>query len=320
MARRTPKALGYGTGLHAQFQFMPFVNSLPDAPAEKGFGFDVWMERALERAKSVRKDWDDDAVHDLRVALRRCRTMAEALEEIEPDSGWQKVKKESRELFDALGELRDAQVERSWVKRMAPRGDAMRKHVIRVLSRREREGRAQAARALDRFDVKGWRKLSRKLMPDAPQFPPQSIVFGRLALERLDQAMELYRRARKGRSAVGWHRLRIGMKRFRYVAENFLPQRYELWAADLKFIQDALGDVHDLDVLRIDLRRQCSDIEEGAMAALLAKIGQERTARLNEFRARVEEPNSPWHAWRAELPFGSAPKAAPALKSAAAYA
>jgi CHAD domain-containing protein len=131
--------------------------------------------------------------------------------------------------------------------------------------------------------------------------------------------MELHRLARKGRSAVGWHRLRIGMKRFRYVVENFLPQRYELWAAELKFIQDALGDVHDLDVLRMDMRRHCSDVE-GAMAALLAKIAQERTARLNEFRARVEEHHAPWHVWRAELPFGSAPKAAPALKSSAAYA
>jgi CHAD domain-containing protein len=132
--------------------------------------------------------------------------------------------------------------------------------------------------------------------------------------------MELYRRARKGHSAVGWHRLRIGMKRFRYVVENFLPQRYEMWAPELKFIQDALGDVHDLDVLRTDLRRQCREMAGGAGAELLAKIGQERMARLNEFRARVEEPHAPWQIWRAELPFGSAPKAAPALKSSAAYA
>jgi CHAD domain-containing protein len=299
---------------------MADTSSFPNAAAEKVFGFDVWMERALERAKTVRKDWDDDAVHDLRVALRRCRAMAEALEEIEPESGWLKVKKESRELFDALGDLRDTQVERSWVKRLAPRGDALRKHMLRVLARRERKSREQAARALDRFNAKSWRKLARKLMPDTPQFPPQSIVFGRLALERLEEAAEQYRRARKGRSAVGWHRLRIAMKRFRYVVENFLPQRYEMWAPELKFIQDSLGEVHDLDVLRIDLRRQCGAMAEGAVGALLGKIEKERMARLDEFRARASEPHAPWQAWRAELPYGSAPKAATAPKAFAATA
>ncbi len=246
--------------------------------------------------------------------------MADALGEIAPGSGWRRVKKESRELFDVLGDLRDTQVERGWVKRLAPSGDAARRHMLRLLSRQERKHRAEAARALDEFDAKGWRKLARKLAPKAAEFPLESIVFQRLALERLNEAVELYQRARKGRSRVAWHRLRIGVKRFRYIVENFLPQRYEAWAPELKRMQDSLGEVHDLDVLRIEIRRRCDGLEESVPAALLKRIEKERMARLQEFRARVSEPSSPWHVWRAEILSGSAQKATSGPERTAASA
>jgi CHAD domain-containing protein len=299
---------------------MALTSSLPGFSAENQIGFDTWMERVLERAEGVRKDWGPDAVHDLRVTLRRCRTMADALGEIAPGSGWRRVKKESRELFDVLGDLRDTQVERGWIKRLAPSGDAVRRHMLRLLSRQERKHRAEAVRALDRFDAKAWRKLARKLAPKAEEFPLESIVFQRLALERLNEAVELYQRARKGRSRVAWHRLRIGVKRFRYIVENFLPQRYEAWAPELKRMQDSLGEVHDLDVLRIEVRRRCDGLEESGPAALLKRIEKERMARLQEFRARVSEPNSPWHVWRAEILSGSAQKATSGPDRAAASA
>ena len=77
--------------------------SLPKR-ASLNSGFELWMDRVLERADEAERDWNADAVHDLRVALRRCRTMSEALDEVNPSPGWRKLKKSSRELFHALGE------------------------------------------------------------------------------------------------------------------------------------------------------------------------------------------------------------------------
>jgi CHAD domain-containing protein len=269
------------------------------------------MERALESVEQVERGWDADDVHDLRVALRRCRTMADALSEVNPGPGWRKLKKASRDLFRALGDLRDAQVMRAWVKKLGPAGDPLRRHMLRLLSRLERQHRAEAERALGRFDRKEWKKLARKLGPKARFFPLESIVFQRLALTKLNAAVELYRQARKKRSSLAWHRLRIGVKRFRYIVDNFLPQRSHVWAGDLKLVQDLLGEVHDVDVLRSAIRRQASKLDPALVAKWIARIENERKARLAEFISKTTGPESLWLVWRAGFPWGHALVGAP---------
>ena len=76
-----------------------------------------------------------------------------------------------------------------------------------------------------------------------------SALFKHLALERWTEARELHRRALRNRSQLAFHQLRIGLKRFRYIVENFLPDQHAAWSDDLKELQDLLGEVHDLDVL-----------------------------------------------------------------------
>jgi CHAD domain-containing protein len=178
--------------------------------------------------------------------------------------------------------------------------------MLRLLAGEEKKERALAARALDGFDRKEWKKLARKLPGKAEFFPLGSVVFQRLALAKLNEAVELYQQARKRRSAVAWHRLRIGLKEFRYIVENFLPERYEVWAADLKVMQDQLGDVHDLDVLRGRLRKEAARLDAAALAEWIEKIAATRKARLDEFLAKASGPESPWLVWRAGFQWGHA--------------
>src|SRR5580698_533704 len=258
--------------------------TLPAETPTKRIGLDVWMYRVLELAEEVQNGWKSREVHDLRVALRRCRTMADALSEVNPDRGWRELKKVSRKLFRALGELRDTQVEQEWLKRFSAAGDPVRKHVLKVLAGAQKEQRAKAGQALEAFDRKGWRKSVQRLRGKAQFFPLESVVFQRLALTRLNEAAELYERARRGRSRIAWHRLRIGLKGFRYTLENFMPQRHAPWSADLKRIQDQLGEVHEADVLR-----------------WFQLIEEARQPRLEKFRSVVGGggKESLWLAWRA---------------------
>ena len=285
---------------------MALTIPFPGRVTTKQTGLELWMQRVPEGAEQVRRGWDAGDVHDLRVALRRCRTMADALGEVNPAPGWRKLKRTSRDLFNALGALRDTQVERAWVKKLGPVGDPVRKHMLRLLAREETAHRKSAEHALDEFERKQWKKLTRKLAPKACFVPPESIVFQRLALTRLNAAAELYRQARRRRSRIAWHRLRIGLKRFRYVVENFLPERHAAWAADLKRVQDLLGDVHDLDVLRTRIRRETSKFDPAAAAQWMARIDTERKARLDEFLTRTTGAASLWLVWRAGFSGGPA--------------
>jgi CHAD domain-containing protein len=281
----------------------------------KRIGLEAWMDRVLEQADRVRHDWDPEAVHDLRVALRRCRTMAEALSEVNPGPGWRRLKKASRDIFHKLGILRDTQVERDWVRKLSAPGDPIRRLMLRALSQQERQDREGARRALDRFDRKDWRKWSRKLSSRAQFFPLESVVFQRLALTSLNDAVELYQQARKGRSRIAWHRLRIGIKRFRYIVENFLPQRYEVWGEDMKRFQDLLGEVHDLDVLRIQIRRHGAGLDPAAVTEWLERIEGARRARLDELRSKISDKEFLWLAWRAGLQGGNSLKTVSLLEA-----
>jgi phosphohistidine phosphatase len=285
--------------------------SLPTGVTVKRIGLEVWMDRVLGLFPKIRPNWDADEIHDLRVALRRSRTMAEALEEVNPAPGWKKIKKSSRDLFQTLGELRNAQVERAWIRRLGKPGDPVRRHMLRLLSQQERKHRKLVSRALDNFDRKSWRRWSRKLSAKARFFPLESVVYQRLALARLNEAVELYQQARKKRSSLAWHRLRIGIKHFRYIVENFLPQRYEVWAEDIKNMQDLLGDMHDLDVLGSEIRKQSSVLNPASAAQWLARIKSERKMRLDEFLAKTSAKDSPWVVWRAGFQWGHALVAAP---------
>ena len=178
--------------------------------------------------------------------------------------------------------------------------------MLTLLAVQERTNRVKAERALDAFDRKGWKKLTRKLAPKAQFFPLESVVFQRLALARLNTAADLFQKARKSRSTVAWHRLRIGVKNFRYLVENFLPQRCDAWCDDLRRMQDLLGEVHDMDVLRAKVRRLSLKSRPAVAARWNERIDAKRKACLEEFLQLSAGPSSPWLTWRAGFQWGHA--------------
>ncbi len=94
----------------------------PASPKPK-LGLRAWMERVLVECEHAAAGFDADAVHDLRVSLRRCRSLGDGLMAIDPDSSGKDMKKAGRKLFRALGELRDMQVMQEWIEKL---GDGRR--------------------------------------------------------------------------------------------------------------------------------------------------------------------------------------------------
>jgi exopolyphosphatase/guanosine-5'-triphosphate,3'-diphosphate pyrophosphatase len=268
------------------------------------------MQRVLEECDRVSVGFAADPVHDLRVALRRCRSMADGLMAIDPAPNWKQMKKAGRRLFRALGELRDAQVMTEWVEKLSPPDDQAGKQLAAYAAARENQNKHEAMTALDAFDRKRWNAWSHNLPRRAARLRPGGAVFRHMALERWTEAHELHRQALRNRTHVAFHRLRIGLKRLRYTVENFLPQLHEAWIGDLKELQDLLGEVHDLDVLWATAIKTRAFPDPDALSRWRERVGEERTRRISRYREKMVGKKSLWHAWRSQLPQGEEVKQA----------
>ena len=261
-----------------------------------------WMDRVLKELENVRSSPDVDAVHDLRVAIRRCRSVAAVMEEVDPDPAWPAMRKAARKLFRALGALRDAQVRNEWVKRLAPETDPVRAHLQATFETSEPQLREAALRVAHKFDQKAWKRLARTLRQRSRLVPAGSLTAECLALERFVSAKELHAKALRTAKPKPWHALRIGLKRFRYTVESLLPEQYASWSENLKRVQDLLGEIHDLDVLSETVNRSDFVETEDSLKLWRQAIAFERHERTETYRQLTLGKTSLWNLWRAGLP------------------
>jgi len=281
------------------------------APASKPkLGLRAWMERVLAECDRAAVGFETDPVHDLRVALRRCRSLADGLMAMDPAPSWKDMKKAGRKLFRGLGELRDMQVMREWVEKLGDPNDPAAINLLRHVHAREAECKQAAWKDLNQFDRKRWRQWSRSLPGRAARLRPGNLVYLHLALEKWTAAYDLHKRAMRTRSQVALHELRIGIKRFRYTVENFLPAQHALWGKDLKELQDLLGEVHDLDVLWATALEIQAFPDVESRDRWREKINHERDLRVARYRELMIGKRSLWRVWRAELPAGPQLRAA----------
>ena len=261
-----------------------------------------WMQRVFKELESLRNSPDKDAVHDLRVAIRRCRSVAAVAREVDPDPAWHEMRRLPKRLFHKLGQLRDTQIMDEWVAEHGAENDKLRVALHNFFQENEPKLLQEALRLASKFDEKGWQRLERKLRKRIRLVPAGSLAAQCLAVERLTEAKELHTKALKADKPAAWHGLRIGLKKFRYTVESFLPEQYEAWSPNLKQLQDMLGEVHDLDVLRVIIKQRATDEAAAVLPEWERTIERQRSARLQEYRELAIGKNSVWHRWQQGLP------------------
>jgi CHAD domain-containing protein len=285
------------------------------------------LERAIRRAlgkhKRARKKLDPKPVHDLRVALRRCRSLAEGFSAIDPDPLWRRLRKASKEQQSGLSNLRDVQVLANWAEPLrltaGPAGATLAKH----LRKRERRAKREARNSLKSFPRKRWKRWLRRLPVRAELIPVNERRLAQLVLEQLTRVRDLHERWMKEPGPESWHDLRVTVKRLRYMVESFLPEQSEAWSARLQHAQDLLGEGHDLDVLH-DLIARLSrkkPLPKATLSHWLQRIDRAAEKRRREYtqlickrperQGREETPHADtaeststqtmWDRWRTEL-------------------
>jgi CHAD domain-containing protein len=208
------------------------------------------LRRALRNQKRAKKKLDSESIHDLRVALRRCRSLAEALSAMDPDPVWRRLRKACKTQQRGLSDLRDVQVMTDWVKRLRLRTGAAGAALGKSLEKQGRRALRTARRALESFPRKRWGRWLDRLPACVELIPASERRRAKIALNRLTEVRDLHQRWGANPNSEAWHRLRVAAKRFRYLVESFLPEQSETWQRELRRTQDLLGDGHDLDVLR----------------------------------------------------------------------
>ena len=276
----------------------------PPAPAKPSLA--LWMERVLIEADRAAADFAADPVHDLRVALRRVRSLADGMIALDPEPAWKQMKRAGKAVFQSLGELRDVQVMEEWVGKVGAADDVVTLRLRQYFESRQPPLKRLAADALAAFDRKQWKKWAVQLPRRVAGVKPGSVMLKHLALERWTAAHELHRRAVRNRSAVSLHNLRIGIKRFRYIVENFLPEEHAAWGGELKQLQDLLGDIHDLDVLWATALQVHAFPSVESRSQWRARILEQRELRLQKYRSEMLGKESLWHTWRNDLPHDEA--------------
>lgn len=262
------------------------------------------MEEVLKEAQKVATGFDADAIHDLRVALRRCRSIAEGFQAFDPDPAWKKMRKAGKELFAGLGDLRDCQVMMEWITRLGSAEDPITQKLLDFCREQERTSKIHAEQALQEFNRKQWQAWAKSLPRRTSRIRPGSAPFQSIALERWAEVRKLHASASGNRRKAAWHRLRIGVKKFRYVVENFLPDLHIRLGDGLKEIQDLLGEIHDLDILwDTALRTGFLEAPEDRQW-WDERMHSERSSRIEKYREKMLGRDSLWSLWRSALPQG----------------
>lgn len=237
----------------------------------------------------------EEGVHQMRVATRRARAALPTFVEVLPDEGAQRLGKRLRWLTDCLGRVRDLDVQlahlgvytKSVEAEEAPLLDRYRTHLQRLHDAARRSliealaGDAYAALIDD------YRKLLAQLVSlEAPSAVRVEDVASRSVAALLERVLRRGRAIDEESPDRHLHRLRIDVKRLRYLLE-FLepayPRELDAVLGVLRRLQERLGQHQDACVARKHLRRyrkvHVADATEQRLFKTLARLEKRRARR-----------------------------------------
>jgi CHAD domain-containing protein len=235
-------------------------------------------------------DIDSEFLHDLRVAVRRSRSVQRQLRSVFPPEDLAGFRSEFRWLQRATGAARDLDVYvlefEATRELVPPEARADLGPVLAALRLRRRAARAEMTRALrSRRTVNllaDWHALLEGLvdlpLEDRPgAVRPIGVLVGERARKLYERMVKMGKALDRTSPPVAYHELRKKGKELRYVLELFGS---ELWPEEavkpmiksLKLLQDVLGRHQDREVQIETLRSLAGDVAgmPGGPAALMA--------------------------------------------------
>jgi len=225
---------------------------------------------------------DTDAIHDLRVSIRRLRQELNVFEAWFKPGPLKRIRGNLKKLMERCGAVRNCDIAvevlraAGWRRRELSEGlDKERRHTSKELAHTI-EG------WLRRGKIGNWRDHLRIVKPDAKKDPGGSVADH--AKRLLPAMMEKFFRAgaeaaRPGSTYRRIHRLRLEAKRLRYTIELFEPvygENTKQILEPLKNLQDQLGAINDC-ATTLEMVRRNKDA-----AAAVQRLADKREAAFRE--------------------------------------
>ncbi|WP_045823129.1 CYTH and CHAD domain-containing protein [Williamsia herbipolensis] len=264
----------------------------------------------LSRHRDQLVEWDpavradaDDAVHQMRVATRRLRSVLRAFDSVLGGAARDTIGDELKELASVLGVARDAEVTaQRYAELLADENasDALRAALVDEQTRRYRRGLRVAvtgmnsARYFALLDAIDEYLVDPVAGPDAER-PAKKALRDAVDASRRSVRKAQRRLARHDRDTEEWteqmHTVRKKAKRLRYIAEAGATlgiSRHKQVGATAKKIQSLLGDANDATLSRELLAEVATTLSSPTDAFVLGRLDAREEERHAEALRRYD--------------------------------
>ena len=257
-----PQPTGDVTGRLAESTTIRLAFPAAQAPVAVGLvlaaALDSRWQSYCEQLRRCQEHFSEEAVHQLRVATRRLLAQITLLSCVAPSAEREKARRVLKRRLAALGDLRDAQVQRLFIEQKAVSFPEL--VLLRAwLQRRERRLAKSAAAKVACFKTRKLDRWTAVMIEGLTASARKSRVQSQLASAVLHAAAQAFTEAVERRRAIDpadpqtIHQTRVAFKRFRYTMETLSPAITGLSKRQLRalaYYQRKMGIIQDLEVMR----------------------------------------------------------------------
>lgn len=237
---------------------------------------------------------DDEAIHDMRVAIRRLRTLLKMSRTLFGRWHTDCVRRAYAEVMRATGDLRDEEVLEETLAGAASHSSFA--PWLEQRNTREAKLRHAVSARIDRGDLDRARLMLKALLvfPADPERDVDLARFARRTVERARRKVEGQRDVGP-EDVLGLHDLRIAYKELRYSIEllsDALPIDARAMLEPATVFQKRLGEVHDVDVA-IETITHAKNLPQAAREEALTTLAAVRQKRIGKYMRELDPLSHP---------------------------
>ena len=210
-----------------------------------------WESYRLQ-VKTCRREFSEEAVHDLRVATRRLLAVLDIVRVLDPHPGLQKARRSLKIQVDDLDDLRDVQVMLVEISETIDNFSDLKSFETHLQGREKRLLRL-ARKRINALKLSEFKKRIEEISESLKK-PTDNDTSRVQSYQAVDntylKTMQAFVQVDASQPST-IHRLRLAFKKFRYMVEviqPMIPDYPELHLEHMHAYQSAMGDIQDIEV------------------------------------------------------------------------